>query len=82
MDALTVVHSLAPRREPVEKAAVMRLTCRWAKDPTTGRPVCIWDRAQRRLAIREAASLSLAVRKLSTGSFGAEASAASIASVA
>ena len=45
MDALTVVHSLAPRREPFKKAAVMRLTCRWVKDPATGRLVCIWDRA-------------------------------------
>ena len=45
MDALTVVHSLAPRREPFKKVAVMRLTCRWAKNPATGRLVCIWDRA-------------------------------------
>ena len=45
MDALTVVHSLAPRREPFKKAAIVRLTCRWVKDPATGRLVCIWDRA-------------------------------------
>ena len=45
MDALTVLHSLAPRREPFKKVAVMRLTCRWAKNPATGRLVCIWDRA-------------------------------------
>jgi len=45
MDALTVVHSLAPRREPFKKAAVMRRTCRWVKGPATGRLVCIWDRA-------------------------------------
>ena len=44
MDALTVVHSFAPRREPFKKVAVMRLTCRWVKDPATGRLVCIWDR--------------------------------------
>jgi hypothetical protein len=46
MDALTVVHSLAPRREPFKKAVVMRLTCRWAKNPATGRLVCIWDCAE------------------------------------
>ena len=45
MDAFTVLHSLAPRREPFKKAAVMRLTCRWAKNAATGRLVCIWDRA-------------------------------------
>jgi hypothetical protein len=45
MDALTVVHSLAPRREPFKKVAVVRLTCGWVKDPATRRLVCIWDRA-------------------------------------
>jgi len=42
MNALTVVR-FAPRREiKVKSATGARLTCRWVKDPRSGRLVCSW----------------------------------------
>jgi hypothetical protein len=43
MNALTIFHSLLPRREGVKiDSARTRLTCHWVKDPRSERLICVW----------------------------------------